>query len=186
MLSLEEIDWGSLSAHGRASDLPGLLRTLHRATTPEQTAALTHAITDYVCFQYDVYTAAYAVLPYLVDAAGAQAPSDRAYVLGLIGRVAALAQRCGAACVPPGLRAGYEAALLRANALAVEGLSEPATATDLRLLCGSLAAVRGHPALALDLLETLANPAAVQCPACESFSPSFGYALVHDTTQWEP
>jgi hypothetical protein len=180
------VDWGVLTAHGQACDLPGLLRTLRRATTPEQTAALTHAITEYVCFEYDVYTASYAVLPHLVTAAAGQAPPDRAYLLGLVGRIAALSQRCGAAAVPAELRADYEAGLQRAGKLAVEGLSQPNTATDLRLLCGTLAAVHGHPALALDLLETLANPAAMQCPACESFSPSFGYALVHDTTQWEP
>jgi hypothetical protein len=170
-----------LTAHGHAGDLPGLLRTLRRATTPEQTTALTHAITEYVCFEYDVYTASYAALPYLVEAAATQPPAERAYLLGLIGRIAALAQRHTAEPVPPALLPDYEAALQHAGDLALEGLRQSGPAGDLRLLCGTLAAVRGHPVLALDLLETVANPAALQCPECERFHPSFGYALIHDS-----
>lgn len=180
MRRLDDISWAGLTAHGQAGDVPGLLRTLHRAATPEQAAALTHAIADYVCFEYAVYTAAYAALPHLVEAAAGRPVCERAYLLGLIGRIAALAQRGTAAPLPPDLRPDYEAALQRAAELAVAGLGEAHTACDLRLLSGALAAVRGHPVLALDLLETVANPAALQCPACEAFHPSFGHALVHD------
>jgi hypothetical protein len=186
MLSLDDVQWEVLTAHGHAGDLPGLLRTLHRATTPEQAAALTHAITEYVCYEYDVYTASYAALPHLVEAAAGQPSGERAYLLGLIGRIAALAQRHTAAPVPPELQPDYEAALRRTADVALDGLAQPSTAGDLRLLCGALAAVRGHPVLALDLLETVANPAALQCPECERFHPSFGYALVHDTDQPTP
>jgi|GEM_PF-404157 len=185
MLNLDDVQWEVLTAHGYAGDLPGLLRSLGQAATPEQATALTHAITEYVCFQYDVYTASYAALPHLVEAAAGQPMSERAYLLGLIGRIAALAHRHAAAPVPPDLLPDYEAALQRTADLALEGLRLPGNAADLRLLCGTLAAVRGHPVLALDLLETVANPAALQCPACESFHPSFGYALIHDTGELE-
>ncbi len=179
MLSLDKIRWDGLTAHGQACDLPGLLRTLCRATTPEQATALAHAITEYVCYEYDVYTASYAAVPHLAAAAASQPLAERAYLLGLIGRIAALAQRPTAAPVPPELRPDYEAALQRSACLALEALGQPATACDLRLLCGTLAAVRGHPVLAIDLLVTVSNPAALQCPACEGFHPSFGHALVH-------
>ncbi len=185
MLSLDDVHWEALTAHGRAGDVPGLLRTLRRASTPEQATALTHAITEYICFQYDVYTASYAALPHLVEAAAGQPVSERAYLLGLIGRIAALGQRQTATPVPPDLLPDYEAGLQRTAELALEALHLPWNAADLRLLCGTLAAVRGHPVLALDLLETVANPAALQCPACESFHPSFGYALIHDTGELE-
>ena len=33
--------------------------------------------------------------------------------------------------------------------------------------------------LPVDLLVTVANPAALQCPACENFHPSFGHTLIH-------
>lgn len=185
MLSLDDNHWTGLTAHGQAADLPGLLRTLHRAANPEQAAALAHAITEYVCYEYAVYTASYAALPHLVDAAAGQPAGERAYLLGLIGRIAALAQCRSAAPVPPDLRPGYEAALQRTAGLALEGLGEAQNACDLRLLSGALAAVRGHPVLALDLLETVANPAALQCPVCERFHPSFGHALVHDSGELE-
>lgn len=179
MLSLDDGQWGTLTAHGHATDLPGLLRTLHCATAPAQVTALGHAIAEYVCFEYDIYTAAYAALPYLVAAAAGQCAGDRAYLLGLIGRVAALARRPAAPPLPPELQPDYDAALRRAGELALAGLEQPGPAGDLRLLCGALAAVRGHAVLALDLLETVANPAAVQCPECERFHPTFGYALIN-------
>jgi hypothetical protein len=180
MLSLDDVQWDALTAHGQAGEVPGLLRTLCQATTPEQVTALAHAISEYVCFEYAVYTAAYAALPHLVAAAAGQPATERAYVLGLIGRMAALAQRQTAAPMPPALRPDYERALERTADLALEGLRQTAGAAEVRQLCGALAAVRGHPVLALDWLETVANPAALQCPECERFHPSFGYALIHD------
>jgi hypothetical protein len=178
MLTLDNVPWSELTAHGPAADVPGLLRTLCHATAPAQVAALGHAIAEYVCYEFEVYTTAYAALPHLVAAAAGLPAGERAYLLGLIGRVAALAQRPTAAPLPPALQPDYEAALRRADALALEALDQPGQSGDLRLVCGALAAVRGHAVLALDLLETVAQPAAVQCPACEQFHPTFGYALI--------
>lgn len=179
MLSLDDPLWHGLCSRGNVADLPGLLRTLQQAATPQQTAALTAGLAAYLCPDDEIYSAAYAVLPYLVELAAHQPPGDRLPALGLAGRVAALAQRSDAPAVPPELHDNFAAALARAADLVLECLRLPQSASDLAALCGTLAAARGHGALAIDLMETLRDPRQVQCPVCEQFYASLGYELIH-------
>jgi hypothetical protein len=181
MLTLDDPRWRTLTAYGNPADLPGLLRTLQQSTTPEQAAALTYAVSEYICHQYDVYSASYAVVPHLAALAAGRAPAEQVPVLALIGLIAALAQRQDAEPVPADLRPAYEAALQQAGDLVLDNFRRPCSHADFGALVGALAAIRGHAVLAIDLLDTLRNPREVQCPVCEAFYRSFGYELIHGT-----
>jgi len=80
----ELVDWPTLEhAYGRADDIPELLAQL----SPDPHAPVWHALWSRLYHQYTVYSASYAALPYLADAAAAWAPAARATPLILAGAI---------------------------------------------------------------------------------------------------
>jgi hypothetical protein len=73
-------DWRTLDhAYGNAADIPGLLNQL----TPEPEASVWEELWSRICHQGTVYSASFAALPALADAAERWKPKERAMVIAL-------------------------------------------------------------------------------------------------------
>jgi hypothetical protein len=80
------IDWTSLHhAYGEAGDVPALLNNL----TPDPADEVWGELWSRICHQGSVYTASFAALPALADAAGRWQPKQRAQPLALAGCILA-------------------------------------------------------------------------------------------------
>src|SRR5262245_54778561 len=74
------VDWGQLRhAYGAASDVPALLARL----APEPEADVWEELWSRLCHQSTVYSASFAALPALVDAAAQWKPGQRNMILAL-------------------------------------------------------------------------------------------------------
>lgn len=178
MLSLESPRWHELEANGDPLEIPPLLDSLRYTTSPEVYSQSLDDLWELVFHQYDVYTASYAVVPHLIDLMALKLPSERLALIVKIGMIVALAHRPDVAPVPDDLRADYTEALDRAAPLILECFSRGWSDEEYSCLCAALAAVQGHPVMAIDLLETFRAPSALYCDHCEEFFRSFGYALI--------
>lgn len=80
------VDWTSLHhAYGAAGDLPALLNSL----TPDPADEVWGELWSRICHQGSVYSASFAALPALADAAGRWQPNQRAQPLALAGCILA-------------------------------------------------------------------------------------------------
>jgi hypothetical protein len=80
------LDWSTLKhAYGNAEDVPGLLARL----SPDPEASVWEELWSRLVHQGDVYSASFAALPALVDAAEQWKPSERAQLLALAASVLA-------------------------------------------------------------------------------------------------
>ncbi|MFC0042379.1 hypothetical protein [Actinomadura rayongensis] len=82
---MEEPDWPNLEhAYGTAEDVPALLDAL----VPDGTADVWDELWSRLCHQGTVYSASFAALPRLTEAAAAWDPADRVMVLALAAAIA--------------------------------------------------------------------------------------------------
>jgi len=178
MLSLDSPRWQDLKANGDLLEIPKILARIRGASSQVNRLQGIDDLWELVYHQYDIFTASYAVLPYLVDLMAFELPAERIRLIGCIGMIAALAYRPAIDPVPDDLRADYTEALHRAAPLILECFSLSWSDEEHAQLCGALSAVQGHPVMAINLLDTFIDPSAILCDRCQEFFPSFGYVLI--------
>lgn len=163
MLDLDSPRWSDLGhAYGDAADLPELLRRLCAGD-----GSVMDDLFGSVCHQGSVYSASYAVLPYLVTAARAADDSElRADILILAGSIRASSDDRSGAQSAPDIQASYERAVPEALELAVATLRTPIDPFTAVHLLQAAAALKGYmtPGRVLDgFLDEEFSPV---CPAC--------------------
>jgi len=167
-----------LKANGDASEIPRLIGELRQAHSSEQFMRLWEARWESSYHQYDIYSASYAVVPHIVDLMAQSPPEKRLPFASAIGMIAALAHCKDVDPVPEDIKPGYFASLEKVAEFILDCFKVNWTDEEYAILCGALAAVQGHPVLAIDLMEVIANPSEIFCSKCEEFFPSFGYELI--------
>lgn len=85
MLQLDSDQWTRLRhAYGEASNIPALLRALPTAEVKRGADAEPWmSLWSSLCHQCDVYSASYAAVPHIVEAARSRSPKERAEFLFL-------------------------------------------------------------------------------------------------------
>jgi hypothetical protein len=158
-LPLDSQDWNRLRhAYGSASDIPGLLRQLARASQPSSgpNHEPWYSLWSSLCHQDNVYEASYAALPHIVAIAIETAgPVDFSFFL-LPASIDISRARGRGPVVPDFLAAGYKAGLQGLHDCAFRHRGEAWDDTMAQSVTCALAAAKGRydVAEAISLLDS--------------------------------
>ena len=154
-------NWSELGdAYGPAEDVPGLLAQL----SPDPQAAVWQELWSRLCHQGTVYSASFAALPSLADAAARWASNKRAMVLDLAGAIVASKDVVGSR---EQLLRGLEPTLTRLAELARESLAHPSfSQTDFIYLLQSARAFVGDHLWGQQLEHLADSEFPGLCPGC--------------------
>jgi hypothetical protein len=149
MLSLSDPIWPRFQAN--YTDGAGVAGLLRRAESGEPPDSWYDDLFQELCHQYTVSQAAYPAAPHLVRLANAH-PDLRADLMILLGACYAYAQSAPPVSLPAHIVEEWRLTAERAVTLIAALLTEPQTdQIELRYLLASLAAVKGHPGLAVSI-----------------------------------
>ncbi len=164
MIDLESTRWRELRhACGPASDLPALLGRLARG---ERSADLQQVLYGKLWHQGDVFTASYAAVPYIIEAAAKMQGDERLQWLVLAVGIIATGSTSRAPSVPDDLGAGLEQATKDAQGLVLDTLfTRSWKPYEVPYLLGIIAALQGMPDAGLALFDL---DAGVTCGSCGS------------------
>ncbi len=110
------MDWSTLKhAYGNAEDVPALLTRL----CPDPDASVWEELWSRLCHQGSVYSASFAALPALADAAGRWEPAERTQLLALAASILASKDRC-----PTDLVGSLESVVRRFQQLCGDSLAQ--------------------------------------------------------------
>ena len=158
MLALNSPRWQELEIRsGSASAVPSEIAYL--LEHPSDGERLTDLSSE-LCSEDTAWSAAYAAVPYLLEIACKQPLEARGYALVSIGLIVMCS---GDSLVPEDLKPAYRDSISSALPLLLETMHLPVSGEDLRYQFLSVAALKGHLALA-ELMNVL--DADVSCPEC--------------------
>ena len=164
MIELASPRWSELRhAYGSASDIPALLR---RLLAGERSGDVQEALHSALWHQGDVFTASYAAVPHLVNAAARMPTEPRLGWLVLAVGIFASSSGPTAPSVPPDLRADLTGAAKDAEPLVSDLLfARQWKVHEARYLLGMVAALQGRPETGLALFDLDAGGTCVSCGA---------------------
>ncbi|WP_103562275.1 hypothetical protein [Actinomadura rubteroloni] len=150
---MEEPDWPNLEhAYGPAGDVPALLDAL----VPDGTADVWDELWSRLCHQGTVYSASFAALPRLTEAAARWDPADRVMVLALAGAIVV------------GLEDDAPAERTTLHRLTSEALAAANDPDDTVYLLQALLAFEGVPFWGEHLERLAGQEFEAVCPGCET------------------
>ena len=154
-------DWAKLrDAYGSATDIPLLLDQL----SPEPNAEVWGELWSRICHQGSVYSASFAAIPRLTEAAAAWQPSARSMVLSLAGAIFAGDDQASEFAE---MRTKYQDQLTQLRALAAETLASPTlTQADFLYVQQAALAFEAIRPWATELDRLDGGEFEASCPAC--------------------
>ena len=155
-------DWRTLEhAYGNAADIPGLLNQL----SPEPEASVWEELWSRICHQGTVYSASFAALPALADAAERWKPKERAMVIALASSILRSEDVHGG-CRDDFLRS-FEWVLPRFQHCCSESLAEPGLSkNDFIYLLQAARALEGDRFWGQELDHLTSGEFPGECPHC--------------------
>ncbi len=180
MLELSSPVWAELDdAYGSGQQIPSLLEQLTvTSDLHDWDSQLWQSLWSRLCHQRDVYTASYAALPHLVAITASRLVPERIVCLALVGSIEAARHHEDSPPIPPALAPAYHAALPQAAELVLECLRLGWSEHDYKVLFGTLAVVRGEPALGSAIFELEHE---TPCPECGAVIATPGYSEFEPT-----
>lgn len=152
-LPLESPRWQELrQAYGTAGEIPGLLRLLARGPGPDTNAETWSSLSQAVNHQGDVYEAAFAVVPHMVNIALSCSGPCAWNFLGLPASIEVARARDSVA-VPPDLAAAYRASISLLPDVVAAHSAEPWDHVFTQAAAAALAVAHGQVRLADAFLE---------------------------------
>lgn len=164
-LPLDPAFWSSLThAHGRADDVPSMLRTLETARSGVDRDLAWEQLWSSLCHQGMIYSASYAAVPFVVDLARERPPSEQLLFWIFVATIAAEGE---ASDIPRALHGAYQAALVRARATVEASDWSRLDADERPWLVSALANLQGERAVARAVEGLIDGEIALACPACD-------------------
>ncbi len=167
MLDLESLIWKELGTFfGESESLPQMLKNWENAVGTVKEEELWREIYDCVCHQETVESAAFAVVPHLVNKLGIVSNERKIeYVIDL--GFVELARQDWGDKLPQILLADYENAIKESRKYAIESLALVTDKITFRYLLGAISTLFNHPKLGNILfhLDCLGD----ECPQCKEY-----------------
>lgn len=166
MLELNDSKWEELShAYGNAADIPKLLKQLENAPPSKGYEDEPYfSLWSSLCHQYDVYSASYAAVPYIVEMTIGKDKKKQFDHLLLVSTIEACRHRNEMPSIPIDLQDSYFSSLQKAEKLTVELLKLDWEEDFLRCLLGGLATLKGYYKFGFAISEFQEE---IECPHCE-------------------
>jgi hypothetical protein len=164
LLPLDDKRWSELThAYGPAIDIPPKLARLKVEPAKADVTFRQLDLWSALDHQSSVYTATFAAIPHLVDAAKTLPPEKRVELFAFVGCSVADAALPRTPAIPEYLRPAYEKAIVEGTELLAQTLLCTLDMDTTRWLLGAMAALKGHTQLShvitgLDCFVT--------CPSC--------------------